>query len=527
MALQPLLLEGRWQPPRHPAGSFRAVSPFTGTPLDEEYPISIFDEVERALRAGVLASEELPSLAVEKTADFFDLFARLIEERADAIVQIAHRETGLPEEPRLRNVELPRTTGQLRMAAEAVRERSWCRAVIDSRAGIRSMYGPLGGPVAVFGPGNFPLAFNAVAGGDFAAALAAGNPVIAKGHPLIPGTTRLLAETAFEAVTRAGLPPATVQMLYHVERDSGPSLVSHSLLAGTAFTGSRSAGLRLKEAADRAGKPIYLEMSSLNPLVLLPGALEERPGEIARELFESCALGAGQFCTKPGLVLLIRGRAADDFLAKVTELFRSYPPGVLSGRTVLDRLASSVESLRRHGAEILAGGRVAAGEGFRYANTLLRVAAATFSNAPQAFQAEAFGTASLVILAEDIEELCGALSHLEGSLAGSIYSQRGNFDEAAYSRVEARLRVKVGRLLNDRMPTGVAVSPAMNHGGPYPATGHPGFTAVGIPASLLRFAALRCYDGVRPHRLPPELKDRNPNGRMWRLIDGEWTRRDL
>ena len=161
------------------------------------------------------------------------------------------------------------------------------------------------------------------------------------------------------------------------------------------------------------------------------------------------------------------------------------------------------------------------------AEMLLRASGDAFLAAPRPLQTEAFGTVNLVLLARDVAQMAELAAHLEGSLTGCLYSDTQGKDDAAYTVVATALRPRVGRLLNDKMPTGVAVSPAMNHGGPYPATGHPGFTAVGIPASLLRFAALRCYDNVRPHRLPPELQDKNPNGKMWRLIDGEWSQRDV
>jgi NADP-dependent aldehyde dehydrogenase len=180
-----------------------------------------------------------------------------------------------------------------------------------------------------------------------------------------------------------------------------------------------------------------------------------------------------------------------------------------------------------HGAKIIAGGRALEGSRYAFASTLLSVSGVAFLASPQGLQAEAFGAVNLVVLAEDAAQLEAIARCLEGSLTGTVYSDTGGADDALYAQVAPVLRERVGRLLNDKMPTGVAVTPAMNHGGPYPATGHPGFTAVGIPASLLRFSALHCYDNVRPHRLPSELQDRNPTGTMWRLVDSEWTRKDV
>lgn len=526
MALQPVLIGGRWQVRGNETASFRAVNPATRALLPESYPVSDEAVVEEALAAGKEAAVALRSVAPEGIARLLELCAEQVEARTDALVEMAHVETAFPKEPRLRTVELPRTTGQLRQAARAARERSFCRATIDTQANIRSMHGPLGSPVAVFGPNNFPFAFNGIMGGDFAAAIAAGNPVIGKANPSHPGTTRLLAEAAFDAVKAGGLPPATVQLIYRVPGELGLKLVAHPLIGATGFTGSRKAGLKLKAAADAAGKPIYLEMSSVNPVFVLPGALAERSDEIAGELFASCSLGSGQFCTNPGISVLVANDGGEAFASAVQRLFESKPPGTLLGEGGPKDLAASVRTLTESGATVMTGGREATEPGFAFQNTLLRVPGATFLERAAALQTEAFGTVHLMVFAKDVAEMARIADALEGNLTGCLYSHRGGQDDEAYGPVASALRPKVGRLLNDKMPTGVAVSPGMNHGGPFPATGHPVFTAVGIPATIVRFTALHCYDGVRPERLPAELRNENPS-RMWRLIDGEWTQGDV
>jgi NADP-dependent aldehyde dehydrogenase len=483
--------------------------------------------VDEALAAADKASGELAAASPEALAAFLDLFAARILERGDEIVEMAHRETALPVEPRLRPSELPRTADQIRQAAAAVLDRSWCRASIETKLNIRSKYAPLGGPVVVFGPNNFPLAFNAAAGGDAVSAVAAGNPVIAKGHPGHPGTTRIFAEIGLACLREASLPPATLQMIYQINPEDGLRLVAHPRIGATAFTGSRSSGLKLKDAADKAGKLIYLEMSSPNPIFVLPGAMRENGEAIASDLFASCSLGAGQFCTKPGLVVFIRDEAGSRFVETAKRLFDQPPAGYLVGRNLIDGLKSTIAKMKSQKAIVLAGGAEVEGPGYRFANTLLVVHAWDFLRSPRVFQQEAFGTATALVLVGDPDEMAAVAAEIEGSLAGSVYSHRGGEDDFLYRRIEPILRPKVGRLLNDKMPTGLAVVPSMVHGGPFPATGHPGFTSVGLPAAMLRFAALRCYDNVRPERLPPELRDRNPTGRMWRFIDGAWTRQDV
>ena len=432
MSVQPVLLAGQWRA-ASANGNFHAENPATGERLPDEFPVSTWVDCDDALNAAAGAANILRGTPPERVARFLTRFAERIKARAAEIVATANLESGLPKAPRLAEVELPRTTGQLRQAAAAALEGSWAMPVIDAKLNIRSMLAPVG-PVWVFGPNNFPLAFNSVSGGDFAAAIAAGNPVIAKANTSHPGTSRLLAEEAFATVTEAGLPPATVQLIYRTTHADGERLVADPRTGATGYTGSRRAGLKLKAAKDEVGKPIYVELSSVNPVLMLPGALAERGAKLAEEYTGSCLMGTGQFCTSPSFV---------------------------------------------------------------------------------------------VLFARDAVQAAQILDQLEGNLTGCIYSDTTGKDDALYDQLVPHLRPRVGRLLNDKMPAGVAVSPAMNHGGPFPATGHPGFTAVGIPASLRRFGMLACYDNIRPARLPASLPDKNPNGKMWRLIDGNWTQSDV
>jgi len=522
MAVEPVLIAGEWREATSNS-TFTAENPATGRKLEAEFPISEWKDCDAALTAAVDAARILRSTSGEQRALFLEGYAKHIEERVAAIVELANLETGLAITPRLKDVEIPRTTTQLRQGAAAAREGSWTHAVIDSKANIRSHFAPIG-PVVVFGPNNFPFAFNGISGGDFTAAIASGNPVIAKAHPLHPGTSKLLAECAVAALAEAGLPAATVQMIYHLSNEDGLRLVSDPRIGATSFTGSRTGGLHLKAAAEKAGKLIYLEMSSLNPVILLPGALKERGEQLATELADSCLAASGQFCTSPNLILTIAGEDAEQLSSNLANIFEKRPSAPLLSSAGLKGLDASVKSLIHAGATLVTGAEPVAGEGYRYKNTLLRISAERFFEKPDELQREAFGNATLLITANDVAQLQQVIETLEGNLTGSIYSSTTGEDDAIYLELAAALRYRVGRLLNDKMPTGVALSPAMNHGGPFPSTGHPGFTAVGIPASMTRFCALHCYDNVRPARLPNVLKDQAPNPSMWRLIDGNWIR---
>lgn len=525
MSVHPVLIAGSWRD-ADAAGTFRSENPATGETLADEFPISTWADCDAALDAATEAAIALRSIPREQIARFLIRFAERIEARATELVDAAHLETGLAKKPRLADVELPRTTGQLRQGATAAIEGSWALPTIDTKLGIRSMLAPIG-PVWVFGPNNFPFAFNSVSGGDFVAAIASGNPVIAKANSSHPNTTRLLAEEAFAALGESGLPAATVQLLYRTGHADGARAVSDARTGATGYTGSRGAGLTLKAAADAAGKPIYLELSSVNPLLILSGAIAERGDELAAELVGSSLMGTGQFCTSPSLVALLAGEGTERFLDAVRQRLDAVTPTPLLSRAVARSLTASVAELRGAGAVVVTGGSAVEGPGYRHANTLLRVDGDQFLHSPHALQTEAFGNVSLAVVVRDESQMLEVLEQLEGNLTGCIYSDTRGADDALYERLEPVLRRKIGRLLNDKMPTGVAVSPAMNHGGPYPSTGHPGFTAVGIPASLRRFGALQAYDNVRPARLPALLRDENPGGRAWRLVDGEWTRDDV
>lgn len=521
----PLLIAGHWQAAQDSTGSFRAFDPASGDAIGPAFPRSGAADVEQALAAASAAAPQLATAAPERIAAFLDAYATALEVDADTLVQLAHAETGLPATPRLRGNELPRTCNQLRQAANAVRNRSWTQPVIDTAAGLRAHHAPLGKPVLVFGPNNFPFAFNAVSGGDFAAAIAARNPVIAKAHPAHPATSQRLAEHAQRAAEASGLPAATVQLLYDVEPALGLRLAGDARLGAVAFTGSRAGGLALKQAADAAGIPFFGELSSLNPVFLLPGALAERGPALAEEFSGSCLLGSGQFCTNPGLLIVPEGAVGDAFVADVQARFAATAPLLLLSQGVLASLRQAIAALRGAGAQLLCGGE-AGDTGFRHAPTLLTVAAQDFLANPQGFQHEAFGPCSLLVRVADVAQMQALASTLEGQLTGTLYRAADGSDDVAWQSLGATLRTRVGRLIVNRMPTGVLVSPAQQHGGPFPASTQPGFTAVGLPAAILRFTALQAYDNVPNALLPPELRDRNPGG-LLRCIDQQWTTADI
>ena len=520
---EPVLIDGQWRDAKA-SGTFLAVNPRTTQDIPGDYPISSWDDLDAMLNAAVQAYRVMRLLPAETLAAFLDLYASKIEANIEKLAEVADEETALGKSPRFMNGEIPRTINQLQQAAAAARDGSWSSPTIDTGSGLRSMLRPLG-VVCVFGPNNFPFAYNGVAGGDFASAIAAGNPVIAKGHPSHPKTSQMLAELAFEAVKETdGMPHAAVQFFQRSSRDDGAKLMADHRNAALGFTGSRPAGMALKKACDDNGKLAYLEMSSINPVVLLPGALEEKVDEIVEQFIGSVLLGCGQFCTNPGLVIGLKGSGIDTFIAKVSEQFNAKAGGTLLNEAGQKSLSQGIEAIKSVGATCVTEGK--AGEGFSVPNTLLKIEGSKFLSDPEKVQTEAFGNSSLVVIADDIDQLLAVVRTLEGNLTGCVYSATDGSDDEAYSTIEPDLADRVGRLLNDKMPTGVAVVSAQNHGGPYPATGHPGFTAVGFPPALRRFAKLTSYDNVREGRLPELLQDTNP-GSAWRWVDGAYTQADV
>ena len=501
-----ILLAGEWVDGPTESPTFQPFNPSTGQPIERDFPITPLAQLEQMAMAGASAAEDMEEVDPDRIGDFLDVYADILEANRDDICAAAHEETGLPLDTRLKAIEFNRMTNQLRQAAVAARDvsaTSWRQPLIDEDTNIRSGMGPLGGAVFIIGPNNFPLAFNAISGGDFAAAIAAGNPVIAKGHPLHPETSRRLADCALNALGKVGLPPATVQFFHHCSPEDGKALLEHPAVSALAFTGSKASGLALKAVADAKGKPACLELSSVNPVFFLPGSIAERGEDIAGEWAGSITLGGGQFCTSPGIGFAI-GADAARLAEGVGNQFADSQEHVLFSDSLVTELNQGIELMQQAGAELLCGGRASDAPGFRWPATLLRVDGDTFERNYEVLSAERFGPAALLVELADLEQGLRIAARLEGQLTATIYA--GGGDDEAFDALAGPLRVRCGRFLQNKMPTGVAVVDSMVHGGPYPATGHPGFTAVGLPTSVVRFAMRRCWDGMSSDRLPAWLR---------------------
>lgn len=497
-------------------------NPATGEALQPVYHGVSTGDVNEAAELAHAAFTTYSRSSGKDRAAFLRKIAENIEALGDTLFTRCTQETALPL-GRIQG-ETARTCGQLRLFADLVSEGSWVDARID-RAGpnrqplpkpdVRSMLFPLG-PVVVFGASNFPLAFS-VAGGDTASALAAGNPVIVKAHHAHPGTSELVGVALNKAAQECDLPEGVFSLLYGSGSEVGTALVKHPFIKAGGFTGSRSGGRALFDAASTRPEPIpfYAEMSSVNPVVLLPGALRERSEQIAVGLHASVILGAGQFCTNPGLVLLADNEESEHFIQRLSELMNA-----TAHQTMLTKGISAsyqqgiVARASEPQVQTVAKGPLTSAD-CQAATVLFRTDAASFlSNAR--LSEEIFGPSTLLITYSSAQQLLEVIEGLEGQLTGTIHATEEEFRSSA--ELIHALETKVGRLIFNSFPTGVEVCHAMVHGGPYPATSDGRSTSVGTRA-IFRFTRQKCFQNFPNSSLPDELKDENPLG-IWRLVDG-------
>jgi alpha-ketoglutaric semialdehyde dehydrogenase len=503
------------------AGEIRGVNPATGEQLEPAYGLGDESDVERAV---TLAWEAFPTYRATSLAArsaFLSTVADNIDALGDTLVERVVAETGIPE-PRVRG-ELARTTGQLRLFATVVTDGGWLGARLDTadpdrtplpKPDLRQRKVPLG-PVAVFSASNFPLAFS-VAGGDTASALAAGAPVVVKAHSAHPGTSELVGRAIRAAVAEHGLPEGTFSLLFGSGKGLGTALVMHPRIAAVGYTGSRSGGLALVSAAAARPVPIpvYAEMSSVNPVILLPGALAESGAALGTAFVTSLTTSAGQLCTNPGLVFAIGDPT--DFLAAAGEAVAAAPGAAMLNTNIQRSYVAGTDHLAGASGvtEVAAGGVDAAISACGQAR-LFTTDGDTFL-ASHDLQDEVFGAASLVVRVRDVEQLATILDTLEGQLTATVHAAESDHETAA--ALLPRLELLAGRVLFGGWPTGVEVGHAVVHGGPFPATSAPGTTSVGTRA-IERWLRPVAYQNVPAALLPEELRDDNPLG-VPRLRDG-------
>jgi len=506
--------------------TFQALNPTTGKKLPTQYHKATKAELELAAQKAQAAFKIYRKKSGLEKASFLDKIAEEIENIGDDLIQIATAETGLPA-GRVQG-ERGRTTGQLRLFAQLLRDGSWVNARIETaipdrqplpKVDLRLMQQALG-PVGVFGASNFPLAFS-VAGGDTASALAAGCPVIVKAHSAHPGTSELVGKAIQQAAIKSQMPDGVFSLLHGSGTEIGAALVQHPYIKAVGFTGSYQGGMALFQLAANRPEPIpvYAEMGSTNPVFILPQIMKEKGAAIAQQFAASVTMGVGQFCTNPGMIIANKTEGYASFLTDLETQFKNVAGGVMLTNGIQKAYNQGISKhLENDSVTLIAKGHEVTG--FTSVQPILFKTDAQAIAEDHTLSEEIFGPTRVLVEADSKEEMLRIAENLEGHLTATIH---GTPEELAeYTDLIDVLEQKVGRLLINGFPTGVEVCHAMMHGGPFPASTDSRSTSVGTNA-IYRFTRPVSYQNFPENLLPDELKDANPL-QIWRLVNGEFQK---
>ena len=487
------------------------------------------EEVDQAAQLAASAFKAYSKSSGSRKADFLRAIADEIEALGDDLLEVYSSESGLPNGRAMG--ERGRTLGQLRAFANHLEEGNWVDASIDTaipdrkplpKVDIRKMNVALG-PVAVFGASNFPFAFS-TAGGDTAAALAAGCPVIVKSHPMHAATGEMVSSAVIKAAEKTGMPNGVFSNLNSSDIEVGQALVQHSEVKAVGFTGSIRGGRALFDLASKREEPIpvFAEMGSINPVVMLPNALENRASSLAKIYAGSITLGTGQFCTNPGLIIGLKSQGLTKFVNELAEEIVKVEPSCMLHPNIVGAYENNkANALAQSGLTVLADYETDVKP--NYARQVVStVEGDTFLTNPTLHH-EVFGPFSLVVECDNVDELEEVVSNLEGQLTGTVISDENEIAE--HSNIVNALQDRVGRIIFNGVPTGVEVCPSMQHGGPYPASTDSRFTAVGVD-SIKRFVRPFSFQDWPNQLLPDELKNENPLG-ILRNVNNELTNRKI
>lgn len=507
--------------------TFQAANPATSSVLPEVFYNATNEEIDAAAKKAAAAFTAYNQKSPAAKAAFLDAIADEIMALGDDLINRASAESGLPA-ARLTG-ERARTTGQLKMFAQLLREGSWVSACIDTaipdrqplpKPDLRRMMEAVG-PVVVFGASNFPFAYSA-AGGDTASALAAGCPVIVKAHPAHPGTDELVSQAIISAAKKTNMPDGVYSMV-HSNNEGAINLVTNAAIKAVGFTGSRNGGMAIFNAAVNRPEPIpvYAEMSAVNPVIILPGAVAANGAAIANGLTASVTLGVGQFCTNPGLVFMVDDANTKLFLLALTQAVEKTTPATMLSKGISTNYENGVARLKTTASvSVLSKASVnAAAEKTEAAACVFTVKQKDFIT-DASLAAEVFGPATTIVLCNNVDEIKEALKIIEGQLTATLHAT--DADAAVVSDIVALMKEKAGRLVFGAFPTGVEVADAMVHGGPFPATTDGRTTSVGT-AAIQRFVRPVSYQNFPQHLLPDALKDSNPL-HILRQVNGVFTK---
>ena len=512
--------------------TFGGIDPRSGESLPGDFHEASDAEIDRAVSLAADAFGDFAKTTHEERAEFLERIADEAIAAGDSFLERVSAEAGYPLERC--EAERTRAVNQARLFAEMVREGSWADARIDlpnpdrkplPKPDVRSVMRPCG-PVAVFGASNFPIAIS-VLGADTVSAFAAGCPVVIKAHPAHPGTCELAAEIVERAVESCGFPPGIFSLIHGRTTRVGTNLVSHPKLAAVAFTGSLRAGRALFDAAHSRPVPIpfYAEMGSVNPIFVLPGALAENASQVARGFVDALTMGAGQFCTNPGLIFGLRDSPGWEIFRSASVKFVSqYDPQTMLHCGIHYAFEEGVKIMQnRNGLTLVSRSeREAVEQRCEAACFLFETNSSGLRENPELFD-EIFGPVSTMISCDSPPDFEEFASQLDGSLTASVHGTEEDLKE--HGGLIEILERKAGRLIFNGFPVGLEVCHSMHHGGPYPATCHSYFTSIGTRC-IQRFVRPVCYQNWPDFALPPELQNQNPRG-VWRLVDGERNQNSL
>lgn len=506
---------------------FKAYVPATDSYLPETFQCATVEEVNKTMDLAEKAFDNYSQVPPAERAAFLIAITEEILGLGDQLLERASQETGLPI-ARLQG-ERARTVNQLTQFAELLREGSWVEASIDTalpdrspapKPDIRKMLVPIG-PVIVFGSSNFPFAYS-VAGVDPGPALAAGNPVIVKAHPAHPGVSDLTAQAVVRAAQRTGMPDGTFSMLYDDGFEVGTALVKHPASKAVGFTGSYRGGMALYRLAQEREEPIpvFAEMGSVNPIVVLPEYLKNNAVQLGKTLASSVSLGAGQFCTNPGLAFTTKTEGLEAFQDSYkNEILRTPSATMLTAGICKTYSKLRGEALEQPEVSALAISEIHSETQNQAEASIALVSGKNFIANPKLHE-EVFGPFSLLIVCDNTDELYDAVAHLKGQLTATLIAEEA--EVAQYPKIVRQLAKISGRFIMNGVPTGVEVCPSIHHGGPFPATADSKFTSVGRH-SILRFVRPQSFQNWPDSLLPDELKNSNPLG-IFRLVDNVQTR---
>jgi NADP-dependent aldehyde dehydrogenase len=506
--------------------NFKTFNPQNNTENEIVYTEVSDLELQKAVELATEAYKVFKDVSGIKKSEFLNEIANQIEALGDELVKTYCSETGLPEARAIG--ERGRTIFQLRSFANLVKEGSWVEATIDTaqpnrqpipKVDIRKMYIPLG-PVVVFGASNFPLAYS-TAGGDTAAAFAAGCPVIVKSHPMHAGTGELVASAIIKAASKTGMPNGVFSNLNSKGIEVGIKLVKHPQVKAVGFTGSIQGGRALFDLAAQRKEPIpvFAEMGSVNPVIILPNAVKNNGADWAKKYAGSITLGSGQFCTNPGLILGIKGDDLNNFIKILSETIVKIEPTCMLHPNIIGNYENNKAKMQEQiGLKTIA--KLNKDVSNNYGRQVITtVEGATFLKNTTLHQ-EVFGPFSMVVQCENRNQLKEIITNLEGQLTGTILADENELKDNLV--IVNALQNRVGRIIFNGVPTGVEVCPSMVHGGPYPASTDSRFTAVGIN-SIKRWVRPFSFQNWPNRLLPDALKNENPLG-ISRVVDGKVTK---